>query len=149
MSILVLATLLSDPQMSQIVLEGRTQETHIELSFRGKPTFQSFRSHQPNTLVVDVVGAGLPAGFPRRVEIIKDVILHLDEHVGSRTRLMRVRLSLPQRFEPQLRASARAIHLTLPIGSTVARALGPAGASPQVEQALALRLGPLAPLHQS
>ena len=140
MSLLILATLLSDPQMSQIVLEGRTQETHIELSFRGKPTFQSFRSHRPNTLVVDVVGASLPAGFPRRVEIIKDVALHLDEHVGSRTRLMRLRLTLPQRLEPQLRASARAIHLTLPVGSTIARALGPAGATPQVEQALALRL---------
>ena len=140
MSLLVLAALLTDPQLSQIVLEGRSQETHIEMSFRGKPTFQSFRSHQPNTLVVDIVGASLPSGFPKRFEVVDGVVLHLDEHVGSRTRLMRMRISLPKRLEPKLTASARAVHVVLPVGSTVARALGPSGAAPEVEQALALRL---------
>jgi septal ring factor EnvC (AmiA/AmiB activator) len=140
MSVLLLAALISDPQMNQIVLEGRSQETRVELSFRGKPTFQSFRSHAPNTLVVDVVGASLPAGFPSQVEVIEGVTLHLTEHVGSRTRLMRLRLTLPTRLEPQLQASPRAIHLTLPIGSVVARAIGPSGAAPQLEKALASRL---------
>ena len=140
MSVLLLAALISDPQMNQIVLEGRSQETRVELSFRGKPTFQSFRSHAPNTLVVDVVGASLPAGFPSQVEVIKGVTLHLTEHVGSRTRLMRLRLTLPTRLEPQLQASPRAIHLTLPVGSVVARAIGPSGAAPQLEKALASRL---------
>ncbi|MDE0882647.1 MAG: hypothetical protein OSB21_08640 [Myxococcota bacterium] len=140
MTALLLAVLMSDPQMTQVTFEGRSQDTLIDIRFHGRPTFQSFRSYSPNVLVVDVVGASLPAGFPAAAEVMKDVRLELSEHVGRRTRLLRIRLTLPPRLEPQLLAAAQGIHVILPRSSAVAKAFGPAGARPAVQQALASRL---------
>jgi hypothetical protein len=137
---LMLAALISDPQMTQVVLEGREQDTLIELQFQGNPTFQSFRSHQPNVLVVDVVGAGLPSDFPAKLRVMKGVELSFVEHVGARTRLMRVQIKLPVRMDPELKTAPKRIRILLPKGSTVAQVVGSGGAQAGRQQELAGRM---------
>jgi hypothetical protein len=131
----------ADPGLQTITVEGRPAETRIDLKFAGKPTFQAFLSHRPNLLVVDVVGAKMPAGVEKRIEIFGDTALAFQEHVGTRTQLLRIALNLPPSGKARATAYGDGIRLVLPRGSAVARvyrsgATAPPPGTPAAQQRL-------------
>ena len=92
MMLSLLFMFVADPGLQQVHVEGRAQATHIDLRFSGRPTFQAFQSQAEGLLVVDVVGGKRPAGFPETISLHQGAQLKLVEHVGSRTRLLRLEL---------------------------------------------------------
>ncbi|HBU47975.1 MAG TPA: hypothetical protein DEB46_06655 [Myxococcales bacterium] len=117
MIISLLFMFVADPGLQQVHVEGRSQATHIDLSFSGRPTFQAFQSQAEGLLVVDVVGGKRPAGFPERIPLHGDAHLRLVEHVGSRTRLLRLELHTAKGVSSSARALRGGIRLEVRQGS--------------------------------
>ncbi|MBM65300.1 MAG: hypothetical protein CMH55_03585 [Myxococcales bacterium] len=107
----------ADPGLQQVHVEGRDQATHIDLRFNGRPTFQAFQSEAEGLLVVDVVGGKRPTGFPETIPLFPGSELKLVEHIGSRTRLLRLELHSQKGVPSSARALRGGIRLELRQGS--------------------------------
>lgn len=107
----------ADPGLQQVRVDGRANITRIDFQFSGRPTFQAFRSESEGLLVVDVVGGQRPTGFPESIQLFEGASLKLVEHVGNRTRLLRLELHGKKGLHTSAQAVGSGIRLELRAGS--------------------------------